>query len=243
MSDIHALSGAYAVDALDEFERVAFERHLAHCTHCRSEVDGLREASALFAEMTAQEPPAALRDRVLAEVATVRPLPPVLAAVPVPTLTRHRSTVRRAATALVAAAAVVALAGGATVVWQSRDDSATTTQLSAAERVQQAPDAKVFSQDASGGGTITLVVSKSLNKAVVKTTGLASPPAGHTHEFWLQHNNVMIPAGFSERGGDSEVVLTGDAASAERFGITIEPETGSTSPSDKIVSLIDLSDA
>ena len=31
MSDIHALSGAYAVDALDELERVGFERHLAGC--------------------------------------------------------------------------------------------------------------------------------------------------------------------------------------------------------------------
>ena len=38
MSDIHALSGAYAVDALDDLERAAFERHLADCADCRAEV-------------------------------------------------------------------------------------------------------------------------------------------------------------------------------------------------------------
>ena len=31
MSEIHALSGAYAVDALDDIERAQFERHLATC--------------------------------------------------------------------------------------------------------------------------------------------------------------------------------------------------------------------
>ena len=36
--DIHALSGAYAVDALDDVERARFERHLANCEACRAEV-------------------------------------------------------------------------------------------------------------------------------------------------------------------------------------------------------------
>ena len=38
MSDIHALSGAYAVDALDDIERAHFERHLRDCDTCRAEV-------------------------------------------------------------------------------------------------------------------------------------------------------------------------------------------------------------
>ena len=37
--DIHALSGAYAVDAVDDLERAMFERHLAQCGTCRAEVD------------------------------------------------------------------------------------------------------------------------------------------------------------------------------------------------------------
>src|SRR3954469_25184659 len=82
MSDIHALSGAYAVDALDDLERVAFERHLAECAECRAEVDGLREVAATLAETTAVAPPAALHHPVLSAAATVRPLPPEAPAAP-----------------------------------------------------------------------------------------------------------------------------------------------------------------
>ena len=56
MSDIHALSGAYAVDALDDIERAQFERHLAECAECRAEVDSLREAGGLLAEAVAADP-------------------------------------------------------------------------------------------------------------------------------------------------------------------------------------------
>ena len=76
MSDIHALVGAYAVDALDDVERAAFERHLAECPACRAEVAGLREAAAVIGGSVPQDPPPGLRDRVLADIATVRPLPP-----------------------------------------------------------------------------------------------------------------------------------------------------------------------
>ena len=74
-SEIHALSGAYAIDALDDIERAQFERHLAECPDCRDEVDSLREASAALAEAVAAPPSDALRERILGEIATVRPLP------------------------------------------------------------------------------------------------------------------------------------------------------------------------
>lgn len=76
LSSAHALSGAYALDALDDAERAVFEQHLAGCAECRTEVAGLREAAALIAETTAVEPPPSLRDAVLAQISTVRPLPP-----------------------------------------------------------------------------------------------------------------------------------------------------------------------
>ena len=110
MSDVHALSGAYAVDALDEIERARFERHLAICEDCRTEVASLREAATLIAEDTALAPPPALRDRVLADIATVRPLAPRPADVPavVPAVAPARA---RRWVALTAAAAVVAVLG------------------------------------------------------------------------------------------------------------------------------------
>ena len=50
--------------------------HLAGCQACRHEVDSLREAAALLPETTAAAPSPGLRDRVLADIASVRPLPP-----------------------------------------------------------------------------------------------------------------------------------------------------------------------
>ena len=76
---VHLLSGAYAVGALDDIERARFEAHLETCADCRQEVAGLLEATALLAETTAVAPPAHVRDAVLAGIATVRPLPPVVA--------------------------------------------------------------------------------------------------------------------------------------------------------------------
>ena len=78
MSDVHALSGAYALDALDDIERAGFERHLAICETCREEVASLQEAAAVLSEAYEMTPPAVLRERVMAEIATFRPLPPLV---------------------------------------------------------------------------------------------------------------------------------------------------------------------
>lgn len=75
--DIHALSGAYAVDALDHVERARFERHLADCSACQAEVESLVAAASELSVLTEVAPPASLRAKVLADIATVRPLPPL----------------------------------------------------------------------------------------------------------------------------------------------------------------------
>ena len=82
--DIHALSGAYAVDALDDVERARFERHLAGCSACQAEVESLVAAASELSVLTEVAPPASLRAKVLAEIATVRPLPPLTGTEPGP---------------------------------------------------------------------------------------------------------------------------------------------------------------
>jgi anti-sigma-K factor RskA len=77
-ADIHALSGAYAVDALDDAERAQFEQHLAGCPACQAEVQSLTAAATELSELTDWAPPAALRDRVLHGITLVRPLPPIV---------------------------------------------------------------------------------------------------------------------------------------------------------------------
>ena len=52
MSDLHKLTGAYAVDALDDIERARFEQHLAACEDCRAEVVELADDDEFVDGMT-----------------------------------------------------------------------------------------------------------------------------------------------------------------------------------------------
>uniref|UniRef100_UPI0013B35E92 zf-HC2 domain-containing protein n=1 Tax=Nonomuraea lactucae TaxID=2249762 RepID=UPI0013B35E92 len=54
--ELHALSGAYAVNALPDDDEALFEWHLEGCAACRSEVRRLRETAARLALPLARHP-------------------------------------------------------------------------------------------------------------------------------------------------------------------------------------------
>ena len=224
MTEIHALSGAYAVDALDDIERAQFERHLAECAECRAEVASLRSTAALLAETSATAPPEGLRARVLADIGTVRPLPPAVGTEAAP-----RRRFRLAP--LAAAAALIAAVGTGVVVTQPwADDSSQAPQVSAVDRVLQAEDAERYTQTIDGAEA-TLVRSRSLNQAVLVTQDMAPPPDGKVYELWLDHKGVgMVSAGLMAEGGEQQILLEGDPATALGAGITVEPAGGSEEP-------------
>lgn len=232
MSDIHKLSGAYALDAVDDLERAAFERHLAECADCRTEVASLRETAALLAESTAVTPPPSLRDAVLSGISQVRPLPPVVAP--------HR---RAAWFPLLVAASIVAILGIAAAVWQPWTPS-DVGSLTAAEQVLQAPDAQSVFLDLGEAGRATVTRSPSIGKAVITTEDMISAPSGKVFELWLQsEDGVMLPAGLMPDKADQTVLLEGDAASATAAGITIEPAGGSDEPTTEPIAIFDFSEA
>ncbi|MEV8634493.1 anti-sigma factor [Streptosporangium sp. NPDC051023] len=76
--DLHTLSGAYALHALPEQDVLLFEEHMARCEACAVEVRGLSETAARLAMAAAEQPPAALRARVMARITEVRQEPPLL---------------------------------------------------------------------------------------------------------------------------------------------------------------------
>ena len=248
-SDIHALSGAYAVDALDDIERAQFSRHLQECKECQAEVASLREAAGLLTETSAVAPSADLRSRILGDIKTVRPLPPITpeqpagTAAPAVTTGSGRRDVRWLRGLVAAAAVVAAVAGGA--VWQPwSDDSSQSPALSAADRVLQAPDAQRFTQEVDGGQA-TVVASKSLNKIVVITKDLPALEQGKVYEMWLQDAaEGMVPVeGGLMTAADSTVVLEGNVANAKGAGITVEPAGGSRVPTTAPVALFEFENA
>jgi anti-sigma-K factor RskA len=241
MSDIHALSGAYAVDAVDDIERARFEKHLAVCAECQAEVASLRETTGVLSETTATEPPAALRDRVLAEIATVRPLPPLTTPVDAPEKARRQPR-RFRVVALAAAAAVLAAVGVgvATQPWAGE----TSQAPSAAQLVLSAPDAKRTSLDFDDGAKATVVHSDSVGKAVIVTEKMPPPPKGMVYQLWLdQPASGMVSAGLMPIEADQTMVLEGDAATAKAAGITIEPAGGSDHPTSKPIALFDFGES
>ncbi len=55
--DIHTLVGAYALDAVDDLERLRFDRHLVTCPSCEQEVAELRATAGRLADLTDIAPP------------------------------------------------------------------------------------------------------------------------------------------------------------------------------------------
>jgi anti-sigma factor RsiW len=98
--DVHDLTAAYALDALDPDEAEAYERHLGQCEECRAQLAELNEtAGALAFGAIAPVPPPRLRSAILDAAAAER-------ANVVPLL-RRRWVVRGLAVAAAAAACVV----------------------------------------------------------------------------------------------------------------------------------------
>jgi anti-sigma factor RsiW len=250
--EIHALSGAYVVDALDPAERSLFEEHLASCAACRAEVTSLQETTTLLGAPEESAPPAGLRDRVLSGIQTVRPLPPVPSHDPEdpaeepseePAAATVRGLpVRRWLTGLAVAASVLGIAGVGTVVWEQQHES--TGQLSVADRVLQATDAKRVTVSLPGGVSASVIRSVSEGRAVLVTHDMPAPPSGRVYELWLQTPaGKMVPAGTMGKPGSRPVVLRGDATDATAVGITVEPEGGSDSPTSDPIALFDLEKA
>jgi len=260
--DIHGLSGAYAVDAVDDVERAQFEAHMAECSECREEVASLRSAAAELSAVTLTTAPASLRVAVLRDISSVRPLPPLVTpeeAHPFTPEEAHPSEPvegsvssepssldsRRAARARrtpvrqwlvgVAAAALVATGG---VVWNPWSSETNTVQQTAMQQVLQAKDAQRFERKV-GAATATVVRSPSLSKAVIVTANMPDAPAGKVYELWLQRGERMVKAGFMPAGPSNTVLLEGDAATATGAGITIEPAGGSETPTQPPVALIE----
>ena len=243
--DIHTLSGAYAVDAVDDLERVRFEKHLSACTECRAEVDSFRAVAGQLGFLAEVTPPARLRDQVLRDIAKVRPLPPAATEeasarieITRQSLRKDVKRPRRFPTWLAAAAAVVVIGGGATAIVAQRSDQVQVQTV--AEKVLADPNASRKTQDFPGGASAEVVSSRALGRAVLVTHSMPNAPAGKVYQAWLQHGETFASAGIMPSRADQTLLLEGDASTASAVGITVEPEGGSSSPTSAPLALINI---
>jgi anti-sigma-K factor RskA len=141
--------------------------------------------------------------------------------------------------AAVAAAATIAL--GVTVgVQQSRLDRVEAQQHQVAA-VLSAPDARIVSGRTALGGHTTMVVSASLDKMVLTSSGLPALAHARVYELWLLTPaggaiaNGLLPAA---RGGATAPVISSGPPRGAQVAVTVEPAGGSKQPTSKPIVVL-----
>lgn len=231
---LHDLASAYALNAVDDDERRAFEAHLRSCERCQLEVAAVAETVAGMAEETAANPPQGLRTEVLAAIEGVQQLEPV----PAPVHLGERRRGRRiAAWPLAAAAAVVVAAAASYALFGlGADDGFTVSEI----EVANAADSVLIELEPADDitGEITVSWSADLDAVLVTADGLAEPGQGQVYALWFVLENGVAPAGlFSPVDGAISRVLPVDDLDALGWGVTIEPSGGSDQPTSAILYL------
>ncbi|MCX4727621.1 anti-sigma factor [Streptomyces sp. NBC_01306] len=243
-ADLHILTGAYALHALEPDERAAFEQHLQACPACTQEVRELVATAGRLALAVTVTAPPALKQEVLRRISTERQDTALIAR-------QHRDggTGRggRALSRFALAACLASAVGfGGIAVWQHR--AAGDARNSAAQAQQQAraltavlaaPDAKVTTGKLKDGASGTVVVSHTRNRAAFLTSGLPKPPSGKVYQLWFNDNGTMRSAGLLNPSTSSEsVLMDGSVNSAAGMGITVEPAGGSKAPTTTPLALM-----
>ncbi len=240
--DVHVLTGAYALDALDDDERTLVERHLAVCGNCSQEVAGLRAAASALADPVVEEPPRPLRSAVLGQIASTQQVPAQVPAPAVPdplangrwsrwshrSMRQDRPLRRRPVTAAAVSVVVVCVALGVTVADQYQQLDSARHRADSLSALASAALTRSASMPLVGGGTVAVVAVG--DSALVSARDLPTLPDGRVYQFWLVGATRVRSAGIA--GGDVVAVdrLLGDVGDTRFVAVTAEPPGGSTRP-------------
>lgn len=242
-ADLHTLTGAYALNALDDSERAAFEAHLSECGACRREVMEFEATAAELGSGMAEAPPPHLKGAIMDAIATTRQERPLVRpeedagpetvtadrgarVVPFP----RRRFLDRVMLPAAAILAVLTVGLGVTVV--SLNDrvnelEAATVRVS---DIVAAPDLRTWSVS-DNGTTARVVFSPTQGQGLFLASGLEAPPPGKVYELWLIGPDGAVPAGlFSSSDGTVAHPMTGDMSATTHVGVTLEPAGGSPQP-------------
>ena len=239
---VHVLTGAYALNALSEDERAIFAQHLDECDSCAAETAELIATAAGLALLVQESPPAHLRATVLREITQTAQLPRVPAtdsdtvteSATVVDLDARRSRRRRVVIAVGGALAAAAAIAGAVFLLGDNGDPI--------DDILAATDARTITGEVAGGGQATLVVSDSLDGGVIKFADLPEPGPGQAYQMWLITGDAapMPEETFEPSGTGSASVLLEGAPDVDAVAVTIEPDTGSTTPTLPILAIIEV---
>lgn len=211
--------------------------------------------AALGLAVTPVAPSAGLKDAVMAAISTTPQVAPLAAVVPVaddeamdampapaPGSAAARAQARwfaRPVMLVTAAAAAVALFFGGVLAADLIVPGAPSDadQLAA---IIAAPDVSTVVSEVAGGATATLVSSESVGLSAMVFDGLEPLSDDERYALWYITDGVPTPAGLFaiDRDGAVVQVLDGEFQAGTIVGVTVEPASGSPTPtSDPIVAI------
>lgn len=229
-TDLHTLSGAFALNALSEEEAEDFRRHLEDCPACRQEVRELQQTAAVMGGSESVPPPAYVKERVLAAADRTPQLPPRTGGGTV-TGAPHRWG-RRAL--LAAAAVVLAVAAGIGVNEVTDDDQHLAAGV---VRVFEADDAHTAEVPTDNGGRIRVAASPELDQMAVDTDGLPRLDEGRVYQLWAIRDGTVSSVGVLD---PDEGVSMEMPPSDTQVAITVEPAGGSDQPTSEPIMAVDV---
>ncbi|TPW72809.1 anti-sigma factor domain-containing protein [Schumannella sp. 10F1B-5-1] len=255
--ELAALTGAWALDALDDAERAEFERFLADADEVRSEATELADTAVyLGLAIEPEQPRPELRASILDAIAdlpqqarpaetapSVDPVAPVavpaVGAVPVtavetpaeptPAELKARSRWGGLRSTLVSVAAGLVVIGGVVGGVAGLPVLQRGQEISA---VTSAADVQRASADVVGGGTAELAWSPSEKRSVLTTRDLSGLSADEIYQLWyIDGSGAATSAGTFRAGQDATTTpLSGSWSKGDTIGVTVEPDGGSKQP-------------
>ena len=247
-TDVHTLSGAYALDALSPEEAEEFRRHLAGCHACHEEVRELQAAAARIGAGQAATPPPELKVRILAAADRTPQMPPSRGDrapqspsntgwEPPPATRTAKGASRRWQSWVGAAAAAVILVGGGAIGVGALLDEDDSGLSEAAVEVFEAGDTRTRTVETANGGRITVGVSPSRNEMAVDTRELPELEGGRVYQLWAVRGEETVSAAVVS---DPEVGAAMQMpAEQTKVAVTVEPRGGSEQPTSPPIVSVD----
>ena len=248
----------YALETLSHDESGVVRKHLSKCDECQTELASLKGDLAMVALSVDQKPlPEGARERFAQRIATeIRPN--LTAARPGEPVAIDRSPKFRgtgwigwvaAAAALIVAAGLGLQVSFLKARLQDRDSRIASLEASRS-RAQQV--AELLTTPAAQRVLLTapktppapsgrVVYLASRGELILQANNLAPVPAGKTYELWVipADGSAPIPAGLfrPDAAGNGSVVLPSipQGVTAKAFGVTMEDEAGSKTPTAPIL--------
>ncbi|HEX5266277.1 MAG TPA: anti-sigma factor [Acidimicrobiales bacterium] len=232
--EMRDLVAAYALDAVDDADRDAVERHVETCPRCRAELAAHQETAALLA-FSGGQAPGEVWERIADAIGAPGSPPPALELVTArPRRVRRRWVAAVGAVAAGAVAAAVALLG-LTVSHQSAriDDlaAAAGNQATLRQAVTAAlqPGARNQPLVSPSGTVLGDVVLGAEGGGYVIADRFRTLPADRTYQLWAIVDGTPVSLGLL--GPDPTVLVFRPAPGASELAVTAEQRGGALRPS------------